>query len=98
MEKKFIGETKDWEEVYKTAKELLQEKKIDSVEFVSKKSWEAHLEKIYIFSRIVNEKQLKELFDTEKPYYLNVKEFNLYIMNTFLPLGINNILIVLYYK
>ncbi len=78
-----IGEFKDWKEVTKKAKELLEEKKIKTVRFCSHENCQTlyYDEKdTTLFYSVRNEKSLKEIIIKNEKEYSHSSKFELFIL------------------
>lgn len=81
MEKKYLGEVKSWEEIKKIAKELLKERIIDGIDFVSEEYWKKYQNvKAIHFITIKSIETLEKDYSYSRMLFSETKKFELFIL------------------
>lgn len=95
MEKEYLGEVKSWEEIEKKAKELLEEGKIDAIEFISEERWRLNSEEIHSLTVLRELDELNKKLKEIKSYYL--KKYDLYTARVHPMCATYDVLIIVCY-
>lgn len=102
--KEHLGQVKNWGEILEKINILLGLKiiidaiEINAIEIISKQKWDENKEDIIDLIALRDKKHLKEILDTEEPFYCNSQKYDLYILETTAKCKQYKVLVIVYYK